>query len=176
MSKVEEKIKELNMCVPVVSAIIERINCNNEVEILVQTRYKPNFDPVYSGTLEIPAGWIDYYENVYYALKREVLEETGLKVTNIFPKDNTEIMNSKKDDLNFAFQPFCCQQQLKNGMPWIGFVFICEVEDKEPSVQVEECRDIRWINRNELQRLLENEPEKIFGLQLGALKYYFENR
>jgi 8-oxo-dGTP pyrophosphatase MutT (NUDIX family) len=49
-----------------------------EKEILVQTRWKPDRDPLYSGTLEIPAGGMHVYENVYDAVKREVLEETGL--------------------------------------------------------------------------------------------------
>ena len=60
-----------------VSAIIEREH-NGEKEILVQTRWKPERDPLYSGTLEIPAGGMHVYENVYDAVKREVLEETGL--------------------------------------------------------------------------------------------------
>ncbi|TSA24923.1 NUDIX domain-containing protein [bacterium] len=59
--------------------MIEREN-NVDTEILVQTRCKPEIDPEYSGALEIPAGWIDRYENVYDAVKREVFEETGLNV------------------------------------------------------------------------------------------------
>ena len=43
----------LDVNVPIVSAIIEREH-NGEKEILVQTRWKPERDPLYSGTLEIP--------------------------------------------------------------------------------------------------------------------------
>jgi 8-oxo-dGTP pyrophosphatase MutT (NUDIX family) len=39
----------------VVSAIVERER-DGEIEVLVQTRWKPGQDPAYSGTLEIPAG------------------------------------------------------------------------------------------------------------------------
>src|SRR4029453_609633 len=69
----------LDVNFPIVSAIIEREH-NGEKEILVQTRWKPERDPLYSGTLEIPAGGMHVYENVYDAVKREVLEETGLRV------------------------------------------------------------------------------------------------
>ena len=43
----------LDVNLPIVSAIIEREH-NGEKEILVQTRWKPERDPLYSGTLEIP--------------------------------------------------------------------------------------------------------------------------
>lgn len=160
--------------IPVVSAIIER-NHNGKTEVLVQTRWKPERDPVYSGTLEIPAGWIDEYENVYDALKREILEETGLVVTKIKPDVKTSEHKTEKDDSSFAFVPFCCQQQLKGGKPWIGFVFLCKVEDSEPKAQVDEVKDVRWIEKDELRKIFTETPEEIFTLQLGVLDYYFAN-
>lgn len=156
--------------IPVVSAIIERVR-NNETEILIQTRWKPNHDPVYSGTLEIPAGWIDQYESVYDALKREIKEETGLTVTRIKPDIKTKV-HSPKDDGAFAFVPFCCQQQIKGGKPWVGFVFLCEVQDAEPIPQETEVRDIRWVSKSELKRLFTQEPDKFFTLQLPVIDYY----
>ncbi|MDO8499497.1 MAG: NUDIX domain-containing protein [bacterium] len=157
-------------CIPVVSAIIERAGAT-ETEILIQTRWKPEDDPVYSGTIEIPGGWVDQYENIYDALKREILEETGLRVTKIKPDIKTKTF-SPRDDGNFAFVPFCCEQQTKGGMPWIGFVFICEVENKKPIAQAEEVKDIRWIKKSELKKMLEETPEKFFTLNIGALSYY----
>lgn len=163
-------MNDLETCFPIVSAIIER-TYNGEHQILIQTRWKPQRDPVYSGTLEIPAGWINKYENIYDALKREVYEETGLKVISINPNIRTKI-HSPKNDGSFAFVPFCCQQQIKGGKPWIGFVFICEVEDKEPNAQSDEVKDIKWINIKDLKEIYDNHPEKIFTLQLGVLDYY----
>ncbi len=156
--------------IPVVSAIIERVK-NGETEILIQTRWKPQGDPVYSGTIEIPAGWVDLYESVYDALKREIKEETGLTVTKIKPDIKTKV-HSPKNDGAFAFVPFCCQQQIKGGRPWIGFVFLCEVADEEPVAQAEEVKDIRWVTKAELKRLFTEQPEKFFTLQLPVIDYY----
>lgn len=167
------EIDKINVCIPMISTIIERKH-DSETEILVQTRWKPEGDPEYSGTLEIPAGWIDRYENVYDAVHREVLEETGLEILEIFPDIKTKT-HSPKNDGSFAFQPFCCQQQIKGGKPWIGFVFICKVEDKEPIAQQKECKDIKWIKKSELKDIFERSPDKIFTLQLGVLDYYFNN-
>ncbi|MBI5220899.1 MAG: NUDIX domain-containing protein [Candidatus Liptonbacteria bacterium] len=159
--------------ISVVSAIIERDGIDGK-EILVQTRWKPERDSEYSGTLEIPAGWMDKYENVYKALKREILEETGLVVTKVIPDIKTSI-HGPRNDASFAFVPFCCQQQLKGGKPWVGFVFLCEVEVGEPKPQADEVKDIRWMKKEELKKIFDGNPEKIFTLQLGVLEYYFKN-
>lgn len=164
-------MKIINYNIPAVSLIIEREK-NNETEILIQTRWKPDKDPVYSGCIEIPGGCIETYENIYETIKREVKEETGLKVIKITPDIKSSIYKPRKDAA-FAFLPFCCEQQLKNGKPWIGFVFICQVENKIPVIQESENKDVRWINKNELKEIFENSPEKIFTFQLGVFDFYF---
>lgn len=163
-------VDQLNLCFAIVSAIIERAH-QGETEILVQTRWKPDSDPGYSGTLEIPAGGVDRYENVYDALTPEVYEETSLRVLKIKPDIRTEIFSPRNDGA-FAFVPFCCQQQTRGGKSRVGFVFICEVEDKQPVPAEEELKDIRWIKRRDLRRLVAEHPEQIFTIQLAALSYY----
>ena len=174
MSNSKPSPLDLDVCFGVVSAIIERQH-EGETEILVQTRWKPERDPEYSGTLEIPAGGMGKYENVYDALRREVLEETGLQVLKIKPDIKTEIFSSR-DDGAFAFVPFCCQQQTKGGVSRVGFVFLCEVEDKAAQAQAEETKDIRWIKLEELGHILEQHPEQIFTFQLAVLSYYLSQK
>jgi 8-oxo-dGTP pyrophosphatase MutT (NUDIX family) len=160
------------LCIPVISAIIERKQ-NGKKQVLMMTRWKPKHDPVYSGTLEIPAGRIPAYMNVYDAVRQEVFEETGLTITKIIPETKTKIYSPNKDGA-FAFVPFCCQQQLKNGEPWIGFVFLCQAKG-EPKENPDETKDVRWMDYDELKKIFEKTPEKIFTLQLGVLDYYFKN-
>jgi 8-oxo-dGTP diphosphatase len=155
--------------VPIVSAIIERQR-DGEVEVLVQTRWKPDKDPKYSGTLEIPAGTLELYENVYDALRREVYEETGFRVIGFRPDVRTRT-HTLRGDHSFAFLPFCCQQQTRE-LNRIGFVFICTVEPGEPRPGEGEVREARWMTKGELRRILEHTPEQIFAFQLGALDYY----
>ncbi len=165
---------ETIMGIPFVGAIIEREN-EGEIEILIQTRWKPEKDPVYSGTFEFPAGRLDDgYENVYEALKREVHEETGLILKCVKDDSQTRIYSTKKNDASFGYRPFCNVQQLKNGKPWIGFIFLCEVENGEAIAQKSEVKDIKWMKKEELRTLFENEPEKLFTLELPAWEYYFK--
>ena len=173
-ARFEQLRERADIHVPIVSAIIERDH-DGVTEILVQTRWKPEQDPFYSGTLEIPAGGIRPYEHVYDAVKREVLEETGLRVIAFDPDIRTQIYAPRDDDC-FAFVPFCCQQQLKGGSPRVGFVFLCQVEDADPTPQHDEVRDIRWMQPSELRQIIAATPERIFTLQLGVLDYYLNHR
>jgi 8-oxo-dGTP diphosphatase len=156
--------------VPIVSAIIERQR-GDAREILVQIRWKPEKDPVYSGTFEIPAGGIELHESVYDALKREVFEETGLTVIGFRPDVRTKTHSHNGDDV-FAFLPFCCQQQI-TGQNRVGFVFVCVVADgSDPVPFPDEVKEIRWVSIGELRALLAESPERIFTFQRPVLEFY----
>ncbi|MGZ6005794.1 MAG: methyltransferase domain-containing protein, partial [Candidatus Saccharimonadales bacterium] len=136
MGKAPLKEKAHQLAIPYAGAIIERDNKGIK-ELLMQTRWKPHADPLYSGTLEFPAGVLDKpFENVYLTVAREIQEEAGLKLKKIKNDSRTKSYSPKKSDEIFAFKPFCCTQQLKDGKPWIGFVFICEVEAGDPKSQL----------------------------------------
>lgn len=165
--------KPFTMAVPYCGAIVERTQ-NGEKEILVQTRWKPHRDPVYSGTLEFPAGVLDKpFEDVHQTLARELKEEVGLTLKAIRNDHRTPALTSGKDDSILGFRPYCCTQQLKNGKPWIGFVFICEVEPGEPIAQLSEAKDAKWMKVSEVRELYKKSPEQFFGLELPAWHYYF---
>lgn len=161
------------MAIPYAGAIIER-TVNDEVEVLVQTRWKPHADPVYSGTFEFPAGVLDKpFEDVYTTVAREIKEECGLTLKSFKDQDRNEVMTPLGKTI--GFRPFCCTQQIENGKPWIGFVFICEVEPgDEPVAQLSEARDAKWMKASEVQSLFEATPKSFFGLELPAWKYYFD--
>jgi len=174
MEDAKQKLLGMNINGAVVSVIIERER-GGATEVLLQTRWKPERDPVYSGTLEIPAGGIHAYENIYEAAKREVQEETGLRVTRFDPDIQTPTYSPRDDDC-IAFIPFCCQQQLKGGIPRIGIVFICQVEDAEVKPNAKEVREAFWVKLEALREIVEGQPERIFTLQLPVLNYYLKRR
>lgn len=159
---------------PVISAILQKKD-ESGLKIFIQTRWKPHIDSPYSGMLEIPAGGIDGYENVYDALRREVKEECGLSVVRVISDFKSDIERPIDGDAAFVFKPFLCQQALstRNGLPWIGFVFLCEVEG-EIKMQEGEAKDPIWMSLEGLEEVLTKTPDKIFPLQLPVLKYYLK--
>jgi 8-oxo-dGTP pyrophosphatase MutT (NUDIX family) len=157
----------------IISAILQKKDRNGKALVYLQERWKPKASPTYSGMIEIPAGGIDGYENVYDALKREVKEECGLNVVQVVNDFQSETYEYKKNDKSFVFKPFICQQVLSTngGLPWVGFVFVCEV-DGVVKINKNEARNPHWVSLKELYTLVYDHPEKIFPLQLPVLKYY----
>ena len=165
---------EPNKSRPVVSAILQKRD-KDGLKVFIQTRWKPHVDAPYSGMFEIPAGGVEGYEDVYLVLKREVKEECGLDVVKIINDFRSITEEPVVGDQAFVFRPFLCQQVLstRNGLPWIGFVFLCEVEG-EIKMQETEAKDPIWVSLNELEKIIKTTPEKIFPLQLPVLKFYLE--
>lgn len=166
-------LEKSKTAIPVISAIIER-DINGQKEILIQTRIA-DYDAMYKGTIEIAAGKIESFENIYETVKREVKEETGLDVIKIYPEPSKEIFSTKKGDKAFVFESYCCQQLLKGNISWVGFVFLCKVKGRLQANK-NETKDLRWINHTELRKLIDKSPEKIFTLQLPVLGYYLKNQ
>ncbi len=128
---------------------------------------------MYSGMLEIPAGGVDAYENVYDALRREVKEECGLEIVKIIDDYQGPVVESRPHDKSFVFKPFICQEVLEtnDGLPWIGFVFLCEARG-EAVIDSTEAKDPVWVSISELKNLLQSSPERFFPLQLPVLQRF----
>lgn len=158
----------------IISALIERRTEIGEIQVLLQTRCNKN-DTVYYGTLEIPAGHIDKFENVYDTLAREVFEETGWRVAEVLDDEQTAELSGQGDDAAIAFKPFICQQYLRGrGWSWIGFVFRCRVEERERGATDGEAEGQRWVSVADLKALLQSDPGRFFTLQLPVLQYYVD--
>lgn len=153
---------------PAIGAIVERI-INGKKHIIIQERWKENGDET-NGQYELPAGKIREYESAYETVRREVFEETGLKVTKILGEEE---MIYSKDLETINFMPFCVTQNLKNVYSIICNHFICEAEG-EPVSETDESRNIRWIEITELSELLKNNRSKFFIMNINALEKYLE--
>lgn len=152
---------------PAVGAIIEK-NINGVCHILIQKRQKNSSE---DGLLEIPAGKIREFENIFDALRREVREETGLTIANVIGENRQTI--ETKSYSTISFSPFCITQNLSGGYSLILFTFICSGEGKLYK-KSDESSDIKWIPANKVKLLLDSYPEKFFPMHINALKKYFK--
>lgn len=156
--------------IPAVGAIIVK-KVENEEFILVQNRKKNNGDGM-DGLLEIPAGKIREYENIFDALRREVWEETGLHLTTIQGEEDS-IYSDVGGNKTMMFSPYCVTQNLSGAYSIILSTFVCEAEG-ELLERTNETENIRWMKKDELKEIVNNSPESIFLMHVNALRKYLE--
>lgn len=155
--------------IPCVGAIIER-DVGGQRCVLVQTRQKAGGGET-NGLLELPAGKVREYEDLYDAVRREVREETGLTVTKIHGEEQAVTTQCGEHRIR-SCRPYCLTQNLSGAYSILLHTFLCETEG-EPLAETGESRDIRWMPAEELRTLLREQPDTVFFLHLNALHMYF---
>ena len=155
---------------PAVGAIITK-GVDGEKYILIQERQKENGGNQ-NGMLEIPAGKIREYENIFDALRREVREETGLKVTKIY-EEELSIKSVVNGNEVISFQPYCVTQNLSGAYSLILNTFLCEAEGKLEKF-TDESQNIRWEKISYVKKIIKDNPDSFFLMHVNALKKYLE--
>lgn len=153
---------------PCVGAIIEKV-IDNEKYILIQTRQKEDGNET-NGMIEIPAGKIREYEDIFSTLRREVWEETGLKITKIYGEE-TSVYTQTGSVTTVSFNPYCITQNLSGAYSIILNTFLCEAEGNLLK-HTNETENIHWAKATDVAQLLKENPEKIFFMHINALKKY----
>ena len=156
--------------IPCVGALITR-KMNGETFLLLQTRMKEN-DLGTNGLLEIPAGKLREYENVFDAIRREVREETGLTITRIHGEEDAA-RHCTGGITTLSFEPFCVTQNLSGAYSIVLNTFLCEAEGN-PLSCTDEAQDIRWIGADVVRRMLVEQPDAFFFMERPALEKYLK--
>ena len=154
--------------IPCVGAIIEKI-IDGEKYILLQTRFKCGGGNT-NNKLEIPAGKLREYENIFAALRREVYEETGLIVTQI-SGENSITCSQIGEVETVSLEPFCVTQNMSGAYSIVLLTFICSAEGTLLDV-TDETKNIRWLKVDEVKRMIDNNPNQFFFMHINALKKY----
>jgi len=161
---------EEKLAIPGVGGLI--INNIDGVEhVLLQTRHKADA-PNESGLLEIPAGKIRAFENIFDTLKREIKEETGLDVVEILGENLSTIYEGNSYKV-INFMPFSCSQNLIGNYPIMVFVFICKVKGKLLPFS-EEATNYKWTPILEIKKMLEDFPQSFYPMHVDTLKKYIK--
>ncbi|UUV18155.1 NUDIX hydrolase [Fusobacteria bacterium ZRK30] len=155
--------------IPAVGGIIEG-NINGEDVILMQKRFKDSKDG--NGLLEIPAGKIREFEDVFTCLRREVREETGLEVVKIVGEETAvEVVEDGYCVLNY--EPFSISQNIDGKYPVMVQIFICKAEGKLLRSS-NESQEIQWISLKVLKEKLERSQRDFYPMHITTLKKYLK--
>ena len=155
---------------PGVGGIIIK-SIENTNYILIQERCKED-GGAENGLIEIPAGKIREFENIFDCLKREIWEETGLRVTEI-EGENDVITVEDNGYKVINYMPFACAQNIEGDYPIMVQTFICKVQG-EALEKTNETQNIRWVSLNELKELMHNKESEFYPMHIVALKKYLQ--
>jgi 8-oxo-dGTP pyrophosphatase MutT (NUDIX family) len=158
--------------IPGAGGIIEK-NIDGVDYILVQERCKDGAQ-IESGLIEIPAGKVREYENIFDCLRREVKEETGLDITEIEGEAESQIYECSGYKV-LSYMPFNCSQNTEGYYPIMVQVFICRVSG-ELLPGTEETKNIRWMALNELNRVIKSDEKRFYPMHVCTLKKYLKNK
>ena len=154
---------------PAVGAIIEKAEQGKRY-LLIQERNKEN-GGIEHGMTEIPAGKIREYENIFDALRREVLEETGLRLTYIYGEEC--VVSSKINGYeHISFSPFCVTQNLGGGYSIILHTFLCRAAG-DLQIKTNETVNVRWELAETVEAMLFENPQQFYPIHINALRKYF---
>jgi len=147
-------------------AIIE-----NEVDgisaILIQVRNKP-----YEGGkwVELPGGRVEEFESLVAALKREVMEETGLEITHIeglVTRLETDSPNTNVECLT----PFAAYQTIKGPVDSMGIYFLCRAQG-QLLMAGDDTEDIQWMPVQQVAQWMKTDPDKFDWVDRAGLMFY----
>jgi ADP-ribose pyrophosphatase len=155
---------------PGAAGIIEKTIDDCEY-ILIQERYKLDA-PYEKGLLEIPAGKIREFENIFDCLRREVKEETGLEVVEIEGEKEAVIYKNNGYEV-LSYDPFSNAQNIFGNYPIMVQTFICKVNGTTLQSS-DESKNIKWISLTELRDLLLKDESLFYPMHVTALKKYLK--
>lgn len=150
-------------------AIIEREGPEG-TEILLQVRDRPGEPKRW----EFPGGRLEEFEPVLDALRREVLEETGLTVTELLDETNHVVWRQGETAVE-CLTPYFVYQTLKGPVDAAGFYFRCRAEG-ELTQRGDGASGHRWHPIAALRKQFAEAPEGFDWGAGGALAFYLRRQ
>ena len=160
---------EERFAIPGAGGLITKIEDGIEF-ILLQDRSKKGAETE-EGLIEIPAGKIREYENIFDCLRREIFEETGYIVEEIIGESESKLIKVNGYEV-LSYEPFNSSQNLTGSYPIMVQTFICHVkEDNEQHLESDESKNIRWVAKPEVQKMIQN-IQRFYPMHIDTLQKY----
>lgn len=160
--------------IPGVGALIEG-EWHGMPALLLQERCKADA-PGETGFLEIPAGKLRAFENIFDGLRREIREETGMELD--FIQGEAEAITVEDPQAGYRvvqFVPFSCSQNCAGTYPILVQVFLARARGTAWA-QSDESRNIRWMPLEDVARQLRQSPERFYPMHRATLETFLRLR
>ena len=123
----------------------------NKIQLIIQLRKREGEPEVY----ELPGGRINEYEKIVDGLRREIMEETGLKVTAIHNEESSIITTGNSFSVE-CIKPYASYQTIEGPVDSFGVYFVCEVEG-ELLAEGDDTADVHWADIDEVQKQVDEQ-------------------
>ncbi len=121
----------------------------NGKQLIIQLRKRAGEREVY----ELPGGRINEYEKIVDGLRREIMEETGLKVKTICGEQDSIISTESSFSME-CIKPYASYQTIEGPVDSFGIYFLCEAEG-EPQKAGDDSEDVHWAGLDEVRKLID---------------------
>ena len=149
-------------------AIIER-QTSQGTEVIIQTRTKRHEGGM---RLELPGGRVEEFESLLDALKREVLEETGLTLTTIEGVE-TRVEAQGAGTRVECLQPFAVYQTTEGPVDSMGVYFRCQAEGRLLETG-DDAKNPQWLPVQRLAEWMAQEADRFSWVDRAGLLFYLK--
>lgn len=156
------------LVVPNVAAVV--VPDEDRGEVLLQRRDKPG--EVVRGRFEVPSGRWRAGETAEEALRREVLEETGLEVEAVLAPPARRVHADPSRPFEVV-EPLAVTVGVAGAYPALHVAFVCVARGR-PVARPGESADPRWYPVDEVRSLLED-PARFTGPALAILTAFLDD-
>ena len=151
-------------------AIIER-KTPSGIEIVLQTRHKPHEG---KNSLELPGGRVEEFESLIDALRREVLEETGLELTHIEGLTTKVTVQTEGAEVE-CIQPFAVYQTTRGPVDSMGVYFCCQAERNLLEFG-DDTLHPQWVLVDQVLEWIERDVKKFSWIDRAGLLFYLKHK
>ena len=161
-----QKNSYINPQIDIVVSIIVEKNYKNRKSILLQKRKYLFTEPQYYDVWELPQGKIEKNETIIQSAKRELYEETSMKlVENIFSNNTIKV-----NDITLERQDILTTVFSKGGINYLGICIIVKAEGN-PKSKIQNMEH-KWIDVNCLPEIIKE--GNVFPLNIPMLQKYVD--
>ncbi len=139
-------------------------------QLMIQLRKRVGEPEVY----ELPGGRINEYEKMVDGLRREIMEETGLKVKRIQGEQDSVITTGSGFSME-CIKPYASYQTIEGPVDSFGVYFLCEAEG-EPQREGDDSGDVHWEGLDEVRKLIDEKRFSEIDLPVVLMFLSDENK
>lgn len=107
----------------------------------------------------LPGWWIEEWESIYKAIKRECLEELGLRIKILWNKVWIDIKHIKEQPLPICIYKIKYNEFKGKEVKRLEYIFLSEIKSGNIVIQASEIDEVKFFSKEEVLNLKETHSQ-----------------